>query len=57
MPAYDFRCPKCGGVSEKAAPSGVHFCGSCPGVLLKRVYSPFGLGSVPGAGGSPARTS
>lgn len=63
MPTYQFKCSECGKSSDlemsfdEVKESIVLPC-SCGGVdgekTHKRVYS-FGLGAVPGGGGSPGR--
>ena len=64
MPIYEFKCIKCGLLSDRSlkvdeVEETMSFpcdCGDGPDQQAqhKRVYS-FGLGSVPGGGGSPGR--
>lgn len=72
MPTADYKCDECGWVSEfmfGGTPPPTHTAkhwdlrphcedpdSHCPGTLHRK-YTPVAIGQVPGAGGSPARTS
>lgn len=65
-PAADYRCVYCAAVVEYSwvggdAPAQLHYPHptsrgvQCANHTLDRVWTPVGIGQVPGAGGSPAR--
>ena len=56
MPLYEYRCAKCGHVTEvleKADASGGHTCEKCGGRRLHKLMSVFGVG----AGSRPSGNS
>jgi len=59
MPLYEYRCKKCGHVTEvleKADTKGPHTCEKCGGNEMEKLFSSFGVGTGAGSSGGSCPT-